>query len=271
MWSGLRGFRRDGGYERWERWTDWPLVVLAVVFLAVLILPLAHPVSTAVARTLDAANLSIWAAFAANYLFLLWLSLDRRRYLRTHILDLLVVVLPFMRPFRLLRLIAIVATTTRRAGGRVVQRVTVFTVCMAVLIAAVSAVVVYDAEKDAPGGNISTLGDGLWWALSTVTTVGYGDKYPVTPTGRLMALLLMVTGIALVGTLTAAVAAWFVHVVRSSSQQATAPLLAAEVDLSEQISDMSESLAALRAELGALTLLVHAGSAEPPSPHSPTD
>ena len=256
MRSWLSEFRADSGFERWEVWTEWPLVGLALVFLVVLILPLAHPLSAGVRQGLDVANVLIWAVFAADYLLLLYLALDRRRYVRTHVLDLLVVVLPFLRPFRLLRLFAIVSSTARRAGGRLVRQVTVFAVLTAVIVMATSAVVVFDVEKSAPGGNIKTLGDSMWWALATVTAVGYGDHFPVTPEGRLVAAVLMLTGIALLGVITAAVAAWFVNVVRNAATADQAEATANTIDLTEQVSelltkmeDMHIELVALRADL----------------------
>ena len=72
-------------------------------------------------------------------------------------------------------------------------------------------------EGDA--GNIKTFGDALWWAVTTITTVGYGDRYPVTAAGRGIAALLMVTGIAFFGVLTANVAAFFLE----RDEQATEP------------------------------------------------
>jgi voltage-gated potassium channel len=255
----LSDFRSDGGYERWENWTEWPLVGLAVIFLVVLILPLAHPISPGVSRGLDVANVLIWALFAVDYLLLLYLALDRRRYVRTHVLELLVVVLPFLRPFRLLRLFAIVSSTTRRAGGRLVQRVTTFAVLTAVTVVATSAVVVFDAEKSAPDRNIKTLGDSMWWALTTVTTVGYGDRYPVTAEGRLIASLLMLTGIALLGVITAAVAAWFVNVVRDSATVAEVQARANEIDLTDQISELITKMDTMHAELAALRAQLQTG------------
>jgi voltage-gated potassium channel len=248
----FRRFRSDAGYERWQTWTDWPLVGLALLFLVVLILPLAEPIPPTAARALDIANLVIWGLFAANYLFLLYLALDRRRYVKTHVLDLLVIAVPFLRPFRLLRLFAIVGATTRRAGGRVVQRVTIFAICAAVVVMATSAVVVYDAERRAPHPSIKTLGDSMWWALSTVTTVGYGDAVPTTVTGRLMAGVLMLTGIALVGVVTAAVAAWFVNVVRTAATESTAPIAAGEADLAAELAEIKSLVTDMRAELAEL-------------------
>lgn len=77
------------------------------------------------------------------------------------------------------------------------------------------AVAVLDAEQDAAGANISTFGDALWWSATTVTTVGYGGHFPVTATGRFVAVALMLVGIACVGASTAGVAAWLVAQVQA--------------------------------------------------------
>jgi voltage-gated potassium channel len=229
---------------------------LALLFLFVLILPLAEPLSAGVAHGLDIANVVIWLLFAADYLILLYLALDRRTYLRTHILELLVVVLPILRPFRLLRLFAIVASTTRRAGGLVVRRVTVFVCCIAAISLATAAVVVFDAEKSEPDRTIHTLGDAMWWATSTVTTVGYGDVYPKSVVGRLTAAALMLVGIALVGTITAAVASVFVNIVRNSSTAREQNALATQAqresaqltELTAAVERLTREVAELRAE-----------------------
>ena len=65
-------------------------------------------------------------------------------------------------------------------------------------------------EHDAPGANITTLGTAFWWAIVTTTTVGYGDTYPVTQAGRVIASVIMLVGIGLIGTVSATVASWFV-------------------------------------------------------------
>lgn len=250
----LRQFRSDGGYEKWDRWAEWPLVVLGLAFLVVLILPLAEPLSDGESHALDIANVAIWAVFVVDYFARLYLSPSRRHFVRTHILDLIVIAVPFLRPFRLLRLFAIVVSTTRRAGGLAVRQVTLYVVAVAVIITSTAAVVVYDAERQGTG-SIKTLGDAFWWAIATVTTVGYGDAVPATQLGRWVAVVLMVTGIALIGTITAAVAAWFVNIVRNAStadvdDQHTDALTA----LQAQVADLVTEVRTLRAELSARTL-----------------
>ena len=66
-------------------------------------------------------------------------------------------------------------------------------------------------ERDTPGANIHNGNDALWWAMTTVTTVGYGDKVPVSPEGRMIAIVLMVGGVAMFSTLTALIASQFVQ------------------------------------------------------------
>jgi voltage-gated potassium channel len=82
---------------------------------------------------------------------------------------------------------------------------------IAVLMVIFCAIAILNAEKDAPNANIKTATDALWWAYVTITTVGYGDKYPVTTEGRIIAVALITVGVGLFGTFTAYVASWFVE------------------------------------------------------------
>lgn len=67
---------------------------------------------------------------------------------------------------------------------------------------------ILDIERNAVGSNIHTPMDALWWGLVTITTIGYGDKFPVTTEGRLVAAVLIIFGVAMISTLTASFAAW---------------------------------------------------------------
>lgn len=80
---------------------------------------------------------------------------------------------------------------------------------IAFMMIIISSIIILQVET-APESNISTAGDALWWAFVTITTVGYGDLYPVTLEGRLVAVILMTTGVGLFGIFTAFVASWFV-------------------------------------------------------------
>lgn len=253
----LRALKDENGYERWLRWTEWPLVVLGLLFLVVLILPLAEPLTEAEQQLLDVANVVIWSLFVVDYLARLYLVSDRRRFVRTHILDLIVIAVPFLRPFRLLRLLAIVISTTRRAGGLAVRRVTLYVIGVTVIVMSVGAVVVYDAEKDVPldQRTIKTLGDAFWWSLVTVTTIGYGDVYPASVLGRLFAAVLIVTGIALIGTITAAIASYFVNIVRSAETADTDEAAAdARAELQASVDALASAVADLREEVRQLRI-----------------
>lgn len=90
---------------------------------------------------------------------------------------------------------------------------------IAVMMVIFCAIGILNVEKDAPGSNIKTAEDALWWAYVTITTVGYGDKHPVTTEGRIIAVALITVGVGLFGTFTAYVASWFVEKREEQEQQ----------------------------------------------------
>jgi len=92
-----------------------------------------------------------------------------------------------------------------------------------VVVCGSAAVAVLDAERDAGDANITSYGEALWWATATITTVEYGDRYPVTGTGRLIAVALKLCGTALLGMVTASLAARFLEQVARAEHRAQAP------------------------------------------------
>ena len=110
-------------------------------------------------------------------------------------------------------------------GGLAIQKVAMgrqFAITLKVFLASlfvayISAVQITISERSLDGSNIKNFGDGLWWAITTVTTVGYGDRYPTTTEGRFLAVVLMIMGISLMGVITASVAAWFVKLSQEDS------------------------------------------------------
>jgi voltage-gated potassium channel len=196
--------------DRIERATRLPMTLLAFVFLFTVALPELVDLSPTVLEALEALDWFIWAVFAFELAVMTYLAPDRLRYLLTHWIDVLTVLLPFLRPLRLLRIVIITARLWSEVKVLIHQR-TFSTVAMTSLVAvAASATMMYAVERG-EGGPIKTYPDAIWWAASTVTTVGYGDVFPVTTIGRGIAFFLMLIGISMFGLLTARVAAFFVE------------------------------------------------------------
>jgi voltage-gated potassium channel len=191
--------------------------------LIVLLVPYTFHLSPAERDGVDAANVIIWLAFAVDYLVRLYLALDRRQYVRNNLVDLLIVIVPFLRPIRavrLLRLIRVVgvAGVAQRRAASVQARTVSYVATTALVATLVASFAIYDVERQAKSGNIKSMGDALWWSVTTIFTVGYGDRYPTTAAGRVIAVCLMGVGIALLGVITAAIAAWFVSHLRQVEQ-----------------------------------------------------
>jgi voltage-gated potassium channel len=181
-----------------------PLNVLALVWVVAWVLPWfwTDPPPRLVQFS-SATNAIVWVFFVIDYVVRLWLSHPRARFVRTHPVDLLVIVLP---PLRVLRGLRLLTQAFKRSNGQLVQSILI----LVGVVVFFGAALVWQLEIRDPAGNIKTFPESLWWAAVTTTTVGYGDFYPVTLGGRLTASGLMLVGIGLVGTVSATLASWFV-------------------------------------------------------------
>ena len=196
------------------------LTFLALAFLVAFSYPaFVDPVSTSTQTFLNVVQWISWIAFAMDLIYGLSKSENKAKYLKKHPLEIAAVLFPFLRPLRLLRVISF--------GGLAIQKIAIgrqFAITVKVLIASIfvayiSAIQITITERAVEGSNIKNFGDGLWWAISTVTTVGYGDRFPTTTEGRFLAVALMFMGISLVGVITASVAAWFVKMGQEDSRK----------------------------------------------------
>ena len=216
---------RTDRLHSWEATTALPLIAAAVVFLFVLTVPVIDPHLAGLPRqVLRVADISIWLLFAVDYTIRMSLAPARLRFIRSHLPDLAMVLLPALRPLRILRLLSLGNVLARRSARSLIADTGLAVTGTAGLVVYLGAVAVLDAERGAPHANINSFGDSLWWACTTITTVGYGDRYPVTAAGRAVAVLLMLIGIALLSVLTAGIAAWFV---KQSTDLATSRAAAA--------------------------------------------
>ncbi|WP_078987168.1 potassium channel family protein [Streptomyces sp. XY332] len=230
---------------RWERRSQTPLLVLAIAFAVAYAVPIVVPdADQRVHRACTLTEWVVWGAFAADYLMRLGLSTAKKAFVRTHWLDLVAVLLPMLQPLRLLRLVSTLLLVGRRARMAPQIRLTTYVAGAVVGLLMFGSLAVLSVERDAPDGNIKNLGDAVWWSFTTMTTVGYGDHSPTTGLGRVLAVGLMLSGIALLGVVTANIAAWFISRFERDDRVERAQTAA--------ISELAAEVRALRAEIGRL-------------------
>ncbi|GAA3200075.1 potassium channel family protein [Microbacterium terregens] len=228
--------------ERWRQLTYWPLLISSIVFILVYSWQVIADLQGTLYLIARVFILLTWLSFAADYLVRLMLADTRGRWFREHIFDLLVVALPVLKPLRLLKALTLIHSLRRTAGTALRSSIAIYGAGAAAILIWIAALAELDAERGAPGANIETFGDAVWWAFVTITTVGYGDYFPVTAWGRIVAVLLMCGGVALVGVVTATLASWVLEraaIGRDTDEPATRGQLR---DVSHKIDDISARL-----------------------------
>ena len=210
-------------FNRVRHRLEWPMALMALAVIPALLLDDgASPTLHLLAVT---TNWVVWVAFCVEFVTLLLLAPRKRQFIRQSWFDLLIIAVspPFpivpeawqglraaraLRVLRLLRAFAFLSiglkTTRRLLQHRKFNYVLVATSGVIVL----GALGIYIIEREVNDA-IRSPGDALWWAISTTTTVGYGDIYPITGEGRLIAVTLMLTGIGVIGLFTATIASFF--------------------------------------------------------------
>src|SRR3954447_24538471 len=240
--------------EWWARRLSGPMLVVALLVIPALVIEGSSVGPTWHSVAVDL-NWVVWLAFAAESVWLLWLAPNKRAWLREHPLDVAIVVLtpPFgpaalqgaralrlLRVIRLFRLVRLTRQLFSLDGLRYAAVLTMFVV----LAGGAAFAAVENGHHDHPVG----LWDGLWWAVSTVTTVGYGDLSPVTSLGRILAMLVMFTGIGFVAVLTAAAAQRFMaHGARSADADAAPSRY--EAEMMQRLEDLTAEVARLREQV----------------------
>jgi voltage-gated potassium channel len=210
----------------WRRWTDVPLIALALGSLPILILEFVQDRLSDKDRTfITIINIMVFLAFAIDYVIELILTGDRKRYLKTEWTSLLIAVsqglalLPALgilgitrvvrgiRPVLFLwRLFAVGAAEAKELRKTLKTHAVSSAFSVAALVWISSAVAFTIVEDVGEGQRVNSFGDALWWSATTISTVGYGDIYPVTPVGRTIAVFTTIVGVSTFGVVTAKLA-----------------------------------------------------------------
>ena len=195
------------------------VIVLSIYVLGALLISTLFKLPPEISRVLDMLDNGICFFFLGEFCIRFYKAENKLRYMRWGWIDLLssIPTVDFLRAGRTLRLIRLLRVlrafrSTRHLVKHVFRKKTTgaFTTVsvIAILMVIFSAIAILQVEDD-PNSNIKTAEDAIWWSYVTITTVGYGDKFPVTTEGRIIAAFLMTTGVGLFGTFTGFLASWF--------------------------------------------------------------
>jgi len=196
------------------------IIVLSIYVLLALMFDTFLKLPEEVSRLLLLIDNIICVVFLVDFVKRLYQADNRLKFMKWGWIDLVssIPMLDFMRvgrAFRLIRLFRILRAfrSTKLLVQHIFKRRTQGTLTAASIIAVLmiifSSIAILQVETDA-NSNIKTAEDAIWWAYTTITTVGYGDRFPVTTEGRLIAMALMTVGVGLFGTFTAWLASWFI-------------------------------------------------------------
>ncbi|MDR1798361.1 MAG: two pore domain potassium channel family protein, partial [Bifidobacteriaceae bacterium] len=148
---------------------EWPLTAVALIMLAAYALPVANPdVPRRVSTICEAIMWVTWAVFAFDYVARFIIAPRRWDFFKHNLFDLAVVVLPMLRPLRLLRVLALLSVFSRVGGGQLRGKVAAYAAGCTLLLGTIAALEITRAERGQPGTTIANLGDGFWWTITTI-------------------------------------------------------------------------------------------------------
>jgi voltage-gated potassium channel len=237
--------------DRIERVTKYPMALLGLAWLVIAIVILSTDLEGTASVALVATLFVLWAILLVEYVIRLVVTPDRRGYIRRRWVEPATVVVPLFQGWHLIGIekMSLLLHEAELRVEAILRHHSLFRVLIAALATLIlGAWLVLLFERNATGSNIHNYPDALWWAIVTVTTVGYGDRFPVTGGGRTVAVILMLVGIGLIGVLTATVASVFIKEHTDANRQ---ELRKGHEDLGQQLSVISDRLADVERRLGA--------------------
>lgn len=243
--------------QRLESWLETPMLVLAFVWLALLIVELVHGES----QLFYFLGTTIWVVFILDFAVKLVLAPDKVHYLKVNWLTAISLLIPALRIFRVfrafrvlrlaragrgLRLVRVVSSLNRgmtALGASLSRRGFGYVITLTVLFTFAGAAGIYAFENEAPGGP-NSYGEALWWTAMVMTTMG-SEYWPQTAEGRVLSVFLALYAFGVFGYVTAALATFFVG--------RDADSVDAELAGAKQLALLRDEVSALRQEIRALS------------------
>ena len=195
---------------KWEKNSAVPLALLALAYLALWAVQVLADLTPLEFELVEVGILFIWGCFIIDFSVRLFLHQDRKKFLKNNAIELLALVVPVFRAFRMLRVITAVGILTRVVQS-LQARVNLYIAIVLPMIVFAGSLGVFEAERNAPHATITSFGNAVWWTIVTVFTVGYGDLAPVTIEGRAIAVIMMLSGVALISVVTVNLATYFLR------------------------------------------------------------
>lgn len=251
----IAGAKPSGGrhdlVDRIEEVTKFPMALLGVAWLVIAVVVLTTNVNGSASRALVGALFVLWVIMLVEYLVRLVITPDTPGYLRRRWVEPVTVVVPPLQGWHIVgieKMTLLVHEGELRVES-VLKHHSLFRVLIGVVVTLfLGSWLALLFEEKARGSNIHDYVGALWWAIVTVTTVGYGDRFPVTEGGRVVAVILMLVGIGLIGVLTATVASLFIKEHTDANRE---EFKKGHADLGQQLMVISDRLADVERRLGA--------------------
>lgn len=236
----LSKYRGEKNLAAWEERSSTPMFVASVLYLLAFAAPI---MSTRIQEPYDGylniIQLILWGLFAADYCVRLYLA-PRRLYFITHnLMNLAIVLLPAWRIVSFLAMIHLTANRQYKRLSELAMKLFGYTAIFIIMFA----LAIYSVESSEPGSMIRDLPTAYWWTFTTLATVGYGDVYPITGIGRVIAVVVMLYGVGLVAVATGALASWIIEKIGGVEEQEHPATKADVDDLRQEISELRALLA----------------------------
>ena len=236
----LSKYRGEKNLAAWEERSSTPMFVASVLYLLAFAAPI---MSTRIQEPYDAylniIQMILWGLFAADYCIRLYLA-PRRLYFITHnLMNLAIVLLPAWRIVSFLSMIYMTANRQYKRLSELAVKLFGYTAIFIIMFA----LAIYSVESSEPGAMIRDLPTAYWWTFTTLATVGYGDVYPITGIGRVIAVVVMLYGVGMVAVATGALASWIIEKIGGREEQEYPATKADVDDLRQEISELRAMLA----------------------------